>query len=53
MEEGRTGRWRNEGGEAGRGEHGVKEYVREWGMEEGRVGRWEMKEGRQVGESMA
>ena len=25
MEEGNAGKWRNEGGEAGRGEHGVKE----------------------------
>ena len=36
MEEGRAGKWRNEGGEARRGEHGV----REWGMEEGRAGKW-------------
>ena len=40
MEEGRAGRWRNEGCEAGRGEHGVKEGVKE----EGRAGR-----GMQVG----
>ena len=39
MEEGKAGKWRNEGGEAGRGEHGVKE--------EGMAGR-----GMQVGESM-
>ncbi len=31
MEEGNAGKWRNEGGQAGRGEHGVKE--------EGRIGR--------------
>ena len=39
MEEGKAGKWRNEGGQAGRGEHGVKE--------EERTGR-----GVQVGESM-
>ena len=32
-DEGREGRdWRNEGGEAGRGEHEVKEGVKEEGM---------------------
>ena len=36
MEERKAGEWRNEGGEAGRGEHGVKE----WGMEEGKAGKW-------------
>ena len=36
MEEGRAGKWRNEGGEARRGEHDV----REWGVEEGRAGKW-------------
>ena len=51
MEEGRAGMWRNEGGEAGRGEHEVKEGVKEEGTA-GRTGRGEMKEGRQVGESM-
>ena len=35
-------------GEAGRGEHGVREGVKE----EGRAQRERMKEGRQVGESM-
>ena len=36
MEEGRTGKWRNEGGEARRGDHDV----REWGMEEGNAEKW-------------
>ena len=48
MEEGRVGMWRNEGAEAGRGEHEVKEGVKEEGM----AGKTEMKEGRQVGEGM-
>ena len=48
MEEGKAGKWRNEGGEAGRGEHGVNEEGRagrgagggEHGVnEEGRAGR--------------
>ena len=47
-EEGRAGRERNEGGEAGMGEHEVREGV----TEEGRAGREEMKAGRQLGESM-
>ena len=42
---------RNEGGETGMGEHEVKEGVKEEGTA-GRTGRGEMKEGRQVGESM-
>ena len=46
MEEGRAGKWRNEGGEARRGEHDV----REWGWRKGGQGSGEMKEGRQVGE---
>ena len=37
-EAGRAHRERNEGGEAGRGEHGVKEGVKE----DGRAGRGEM-----------
>ena len=42
-EEGNAGKWRNEGGEAARGEHGVKE--------EGRAGRGEqgVREGVEVG----
>ena len=37
MEEGRAGRWRNEGGEAGRGEHVVNEGVKEeWRAGRGR-----------------
>ena len=43
MEEGKAGKWRNEGGQAGRGEHGVKE--------EGRIRRG-IRRGMQVGESM-
>ena len=34
MEEGRVGRWRNEGGEAGMGEHGLKEGEKEVGRTE-------------------
>ena len=41
MEEGRAGKWRNEGGEARRGEHDV----REWGWRKGGQGSGEMKEG--------
>ena len=48
MEEGRVGKWRNEGGEAVRGEHGVKEEGRD--MEGEQVGAEHgVKEGVKVG----
>ena len=45
MVEGRARRWRNEGREAGRGEHGVKEGVKD----EGRAGRRGRNEGVEAG----
>ena len=48
MEEEKAGKWRNEGGEAGRGEHGVKEEGRAWrGMQVG--GEHGVREGVKVG----
>ena len=48
MEEGKAGKWRNEGGQAGMGEHGVKEEGRiRRGMQVG--GQHGVREGVKVG----